>query len=75
MNLQSERLDALCSGLKLLGVAAEYGALAQEACGQDSSYTDYLEHCLSAEQQARQHRTRSILIKMAGFPAIKQLHE
>ena len=40
-----------------------------------SSYCDYLEKCLEAEQQTRQQRTRAVLLKMAGFPAIKHLDD
>ena len=73
MNLQNERLTSLCDGLGLSGLHQEYENLAQQASNQDTSYTDYLEQCLLAEQQSRQSRTRSILLKMAGFPAVKQL--
>ena len=74
MNLQAQRLQVLCEGLNLPGLEVEYEALAQTATDADSSYTDYLEQCLKAEQQSRQQRTRSVLLKMAGFPAVKQLH-
>lgn len=75
MNLQTQRLHELCEGLGLSGVEVNYAALAQTAAKQESSYTDYLEQCLKAEQQSRQQRTRSVLLKMAGFPAIKQLED
>lgn len=73
MNLQAERMDTLCATLKLSGLAAEYDALAQWASERECSYRDYLEQCLKSEQQYRQQRTRSVLLKMAGFPAIKRL--
>lgn len=73
MNLQAQRLHELCEALGLSGIAANYAALAQAAAQQDSSYNDYLEQCLKTEQQSRQQRTRSVLLKMAGFPALKQL--
>ncbi len=75
MNLQTERLQSLCEGLGLPGLNIEYEALAQAAANQETSYTDYLEQCLQAEQQSRQQRTRSVLLRMAGFPAIKQLSD
>jgi len=75
MNLQGERIHALCEVLKLSGVATAYGALADTAVTTESSYTDYLEHCLRAEQDARQQRSRSVLVKMAGLPAIKLLDD
>lgn len=75
MNLQIERMQSLCEGLGLPGLNTEYESLAQVASNEDSSYTDYLEQCLQAEQQSRQQRTRTVLLKMAGFPAAKQLSD
>jgi len=68
-------MQTLCEGLSLPGVLAEHEALAQTAVTTEQSYTDYLEHCLQAEQQSRQRRTQTVLLKMAGFPAQKQLHD
>ena len=75
MNLQTERMQSLCEGLGLPGLYVDHEALAQVASNQESSYIDYLEQCLQAEQQSRQQRTRSVLLKMAGFPATKQLND
>ena len=75
MNLQTERMQSLCESLGLPGLHAEHEALAQVASNEESSYTDYLEQCLQAEQQSRQQRTRTVLLKMAGFPATKQLND
>jgi hypothetical protein len=68
MNLQVQRIESLCASLHLNGVAANYLALSQQAVVKESSYSDYLEECLKVEQQVRQLRSRSILLKMAGFP-------
>lgn len=75
MNLQYERVVALCEALSLGGVATEFTALADIAVSEEHSYTDYLEHCLRAEQTARLSRSRSVLAKMAGFPTIKLLDD
>lgn len=75
MNLQSERIHELCLALSLSGIGPAYAALAQSAAAAEHSYSDYLEQCLQAEQQARQQRSRSVLVKMAGFPAIKLLED
>jgi len=75
MNLQIERMQSLCDSLSLPGLNTEYEALAQSATQQENSYTDYLEQCLQAEQQSRQFRTRSVLLKMAGFPTPRQLSD
>ncbi|WP_018234466.1 IS21-like element helper ATPase IstB [Thioalkalivibrio thiocyanodenitrificans] len=75
MSLQVERLLAVCDTLGLAGIASQYDTLAQAAAKTESSYTDYLEQCLKAELEVRQQRSRSVLVKMAGFPAIKLLDE
>jgi len=75
MNLQAQRLHELCEGLSLPGLEVNYDALAQTASQQECTYTDYLEECLKAEQQSRQQRTRSVMLKMAGFPSVKLLEE
>ncbi len=75
MNLQYERVVALCEALNLGGVATAFTTLADTATRKEHSYTDYLEQCLRAEQAARLSRSRSVLAKMAGFPAIKLLDD
>jgi len=75
MNLQSQRLEAMCEQLGLVGLHHAYDALAQEAVKHEQSFPDYLEHCLQAERQMRQQRSQTMLVRMAGFPAIKHLQE
>ncbi len=75
MSLQAERITEVCEKLALSGIAHQYDALAEAAAKAESSYTDYLEQCLKAEQQARQQRSRTVLVKMAGFPALKLLDD
>ena len=75
MNLQLERVVALCEALNLGGMATQFTALADAAATGEHSYTDYLEQCLRAEQAARFSRSRSVMVKMAGFPAIKLLDD
>jgi len=76
MNLQHERISALCTELRLTAsIAQVYPELAQSAVKEEKSYADFLEAILSAEKAARQGRTRSTLTRLAGFPAIKTLDE
>ncbi|HAT8866524.1 TPA: IS21-like element helper ATPase IstB [Legionella pneumophila] len=75
MNVQIQRIETLCESLHLSGIAANYVAISQQAVTKESSYSDYLEECLKAEQQVRQQRSRSMLLKIAGFPTVKQLDE
>ncbi len=71
MNVQNERIRAACDALSLSAMAEHYPALAQEAAHSDASYIDFLEQCLKAEQDERKNRSRAMLAKFAGFPAIK----
>lgn len=75
MNLQYERMLALCDGLNLPFVAQNYVGAAQEAAAQESAYSDFLEALLKAEVAGRQVRKQSMLTRLAGFPAIKTLEE
>lgn len=75
MRVQDQRIETLCETLGLTGIAADYAALAQAAVKTESPYADYLEKCLEAEHLARQTRTRSTLLKMAGFPEVKRVED
>lgn len=75
MNLQHERIDALCQQLKLERVATHYPVLAQQAVREDFSFTDFLEHLLRHEAGCRQQRSRELLTRMACFPGIKTLED
>lgn len=73
MNLQTERIGQFCKQLKLERVLAEYGAAAQTAVRDEASFADFLEAVLKAESDFRAERTRQMLAKLAGFPALKTL--
>lgn len=75
MNVQSERLASLCQELKLYTIVEQYAPLAQEAARKELSFADFLERILKVEAQARQQRSRSMLMRTASFPAIKTLEE
>lgn len=75
MNLQQERIAALCTQLKLERIADHYPHLAQEAVREDLSFADFLERLLQHETGCRQTRTRELLTRMACFPAIKTLED
>lgn len=73
-NLQHERITVLATELRLLAVPDLYGPIAQNAATRkDASYADFLEDVLRAEREARHIRSRDMLTKMAGFPALKSL--
>ena len=75
MNLQDDRIQSACQALTLNAIAEQYPHLAQQAADGDASFTDFLEACLQAEQDERRRRSRSMLTKFAGFPAIKLIEE
>ena len=75
MSIQDERIQSACAGLALNAIAEHYPVLAQDAADQDASYTDFLERCLKVEQDERRGRSRAMLAKFAGFPAIKLIDD
>ena len=75
MNIQDERIQGACERLTLKAVADQYAALAQGAVQADHSFSDYLEQCLKAELDARRLRSQAMLVRIAGFPAIKLLDD
>lgn len=75
MNLQTDRISALCDTLKLAGVADSYPALASAAAETEQSFTDFLENVLLAERDCRRSRSASTLVRMAGFPVVKTMEE
>jgi len=75
-NLQHERISVLAQDLRLTALPDLYGGIAQNAANKkDVSYADFLEDVLKAERDARRVRSREILTRTAGFPALKTLIE
>lgn len=75
MNLQHERILSMCQRLNLPAIATNYSHLAQEAATNNTGYGDFLENILNIEWEEKQRRSRTLLTKMAGFPAIKTLDD
>jgi len=75
MNLQHDRIQALCEQLKFACLQAEWPAVAQDAAREQISFADFLERLLGAEAKARQERKVSTLMKLATMPAIKTLEQ
>lgn len=71
--LQHERIVAACEKLKLCAVQGCYDQIAEAAVRQDSSYVQFLEDILKAEQVFRKERSRETLTRMAKFPADKTI--
>lgn len=73
--LQLERLEGLCGQLHLLHVPGQLAHLGQMAAKRELGYLEFLEQVLKGEALARVERTRAMLTRLAGFPAIKTLDE
>ena len=75
MNLQHERIAAMCAKLKLERIAAEWPPLAQQAARDEASFAEFLERLLTMENDARAERQRQTLLKLATLPAVKTLEQ
>ena len=75
MNPQLERLSVLCKQLGLQHLPGQVSHLGQMAAKRELGYLDFLEHVLKDEMLARGERNRTMLTRLAGFPAIKTLDE
>ncbi len=75
MNLQLQRIQHACDILKLPAIATEWSAVAERCATQDKSFAEFLEQLLQTELDARLLRTREMLLKTAGLPAIKHFDD
>lgn len=75
MNLQHERIEALCGDLKLARVAAEWPALAERCAQEETTHGEFLERILAIENKARIERQRAALMKIATLPAVKTIEQ
>jgi DNA replication protein DnaC len=75
MSLQHDRIVALCDQLKLVRLASDWPALAQDAARHEKSFADFLEAVLTGEHQAREERKRTTLGRLATMPTIKTLEQ
>lgn len=75
MNLQHDRITALCAELKLHRIAGDWAAIAQEAARTEASFGDFVERLLQSETEARTERQRHTLLKLATLPAVKTLEQ
>lgn len=75
MNLQHQRIAALCEQLKMACLATEWPALAQQAARDEASFADFVEKLLQCESAAREQRKRTTLMKLATMPAVKTLEQ
>ena len=75
MNLQHQRIQALCEQMKFAAVHTDWPAIAQRAAQEQASFADFLERVLAAEARSRQERKVATLLKLATMPAVKTLEQ
>lgn len=68
-------IEQLCEELKLPVVAQEYNNLSIIASQENWKYSQFLEELLRQEYNEKMSRSKNILTKMAGFPAIKTIEQ
>lgn len=73
--IEFERIDELCQRLGLGTMATHLPHVAQEAARDELSFQEFFERLLQAEYRERQERSRTLLTRTAGFPAIKTLEQ
>lgn len=70
-----EQIEHLCQQLKLGGIAQGWSALSEQAVKDKHSYAEFLSHVLAGELQDRRLRTRQMLLRTSGLPAIKHFSD
>ena len=75
MDLVTARITQLCDRLKLGTMGAEWPAIADAASGREASFAQFLERLLTAEADARDRRSRDVLLKLATLPSLKTLEQ
>ena len=73
MNLVQERITHWCERLRLIRIGTEWAGLAEQAVKDETSLGEFLERILAAECEARDRRSREVLLKIATLPAVKTL--
>ena len=74
MELNNEIIE-LCRELKLSTIENEYHTVATTAAKENWQYTQFLHEMLKIEVENRMDRSKNILTKLAGFPAIKTIEQ
>lgn len=74
MELNNEIIE-LCRELKLSTIENEYHTIATTAAKENWQYSQFLHEMLKIEVENRMDRSKNILTKLAGFPAIKTLEQ
>jgi DNA replication protein DnaC len=73
MSLLQEQIVQWCERLKLTRIAIDWPGIAEDAIKRQVSLGQFLERTLAVECEARDRRSREILLKLATLPAVKTL--
>lgn len=74
-SLAHAKVQDLCRQLGLDDLALDFPTVAERAAKEELPFTDFLEQALRVELQARLHRNRTMMTRVAGFPAVKTLED
>ncbi|NJD86214.1 AAA family ATPase, partial [Candidatus Erwinia dacicola] len=73
MNLQHDRIAALCEQLKLDRLPAEWPSVAQATIDNSGTHADFLEAVLQLQHDGQNERRRQTILRLSGLPVIKTL--
>lgn len=73
--IELDRINDLCERLGLGTMATHLPHVASEAARSELSFQEFFERLLQTEFRERQERSRTLLTRTAGFPAIKTLEQ
>ncbi|VDZ59075.1 transposase/IS protein [Serratia odorifera] len=71
MNLQHDRITALCEQLKLDRLPAEWPGVAQATIDNSGTHADFLEAVLQLQHDGLNERRRQTILRLSGLPVIK----
>jgi hypothetical protein len=75
MNLQHDRIAALCEQLKLDRLPAEWPSVAQTTIDNGGTHADFLEAVLQLQHDGLNERRRQTILRLSGLPVIKTLEQ
>jgi DNA replication protein DnaC len=73
--IEQQQIDDLCVELGLTNLPQELSHLADRAAKENWSFLQFFEAMLASEKRGRTECRKTLLTRMAGFPAIKTLEE
>ncbi|SRR6266550_4383515 len=73
--ISHEKIAEACDRLGLVSIGRDYQRFTEIAAKEDWTFQKFFERLLDHEQHGRQERSRTLLTKTAGFPAIKTIDQ